>query len=229
MEKSFTNITGKEKQIIKSIGPLLVVVVLFIFVGKFGISQISKLQSKIKETEKKRATLVQKLNILNSISQESAEWADLTVYALPRSNPSLQLLSQLRTVSSNNNVVLTSVKVSPGGGGESNLKTIGSSFSVLGTKESIVAFCNGISQIAPMTLISNINLTDEAGMTKADITARTFYADLPKTIPSVTQAVTDLSTSEKEIINQVSALSQPIISETFTSSTEGINSSPFGE
>ena len=229
MEKSFTNIAGKEKQIIKSIGPLLIVVVLFIFVGKFGISQISGLQSKIKETEKKRATLVQKLNILNSISQESAEWADLTIYALPRSSPSLQLLSQLRTISSNNNVVLTSVKVSPGGGGGKDLKSIGSSFSALGTKESIVAFCNSISQIAPMTLISNINLTDEAGMTKADITTRTFYADLPKTIPSVTQAVTDLSSSEKEIINQVSALSQPVMGETFTPSAEGINSSPFGE
>lgn len=229
MENSFTNISERDKQIIKSVAPFLIAIVLFIIVGKFGISQISNIRSKIKTAEKKHSTLSQKLNILRSISQVSSDWADLTVYALPESNPSLQLLSQLRLISSNNSVILSEMRISSGAPRSENLSTINSSFTVLGTKDSVIAFCNDLGKIAPITIISRIELSDQGGITQADVTTATFYAGLPKSIPSVTQQIIDLSDSEKELISQIEDLQTPIIGQSFSPSTEGLNSAPFGE
>ena len=179
--------------------------------------------------EKKQSTLTQKWNILRSISQVSSNWADLTLYALPKTNPSLQYLSQLRLLAAENGLILSDVKVSSGGETAGNLSAINGSFSVLGAKESITSFCQSLGRMAPLTVISKIDLSDGGGASKADIGTRTFYASLPKTIPSISQSITDLTASEKELITEIESLSTPAIGQTFTPSTEGITSAPFGE
>lgn len=223
------SITESDKQVLKAIAPLAVILILFIVVGKFGISQISTLRSKIKDANKTHSTLSQKLNILSSISNVSSEWATTTAYALPETNPSLQVLSQIRILASNNGLILSDIKVSTSGSGSKGLSSVNSAFSVTGTKESVLGFARGLDNIAPITFISKMQTSESNGISQAEFNTQTFYAPLPETIPGVTQSVTDLSATEKELITQISSLNLPVVGDSFVPSTEAINAAPFGE
>lgn len=223
------SVTESDKQVLKAVAPLGIILILFVFVGKFGFSQISGVRSRLKEIKKTHSTLTQKLNILSSISGVSSEWANTTAYALPETNPSLQVLSQIRILSSNNNLVLSDIKVSTSGSGSKGLFSVNSTFGVMGTKDSILEFARNLDNIAPITFISKMQISESDGVAQAEINTQTFYAPMPKNIPGVSQAVTDLSESEKEMITQISSLNSPVVGDSFLPIIEGVNPAPFGE
>jgi hypothetical protein len=227
MDNIIGNISEGEKQILKSLTPLVIVIILFILVGKFGISQVSNLRLKINEAKKTQSLLTEKLDLLRSISVISPDSADLVVFALPKSNPTLQVMSQIEILASENSVTLTEMR-SSSANSDSDRLSVTTSFNITGTRDTIVAFIKGIDGIAPLTFVEKMSLTENAGLNVAEVSVKTYYAPLPKTIPTVTQSIADLSPSEMDLFNQISQLSQPLVGEVTTISTEGNNLDPFG-
>lgn len=221
-------ITENDKQILKSTLPLVAVILLFVFAGKFAFSQIQKINSQIKETKKTQSVLSQKLSTLRSVSQLTVSGTNAAITALPKSNPSLQVVSQIRNLASSNLLLIQDVRSSASDKSSSQIPHVTTSFNLVGSKEAISAFIKGIDSIAPISFVDKVSLTQDGGAFAANISIKTYYAPLPSTIPTITQPVTDLTASEKELLNQISGLTQPTLNLPVTATVSGSNPNPFG-
>ncbi len=222
-------ISENDKQILKSVAPLVIVIILFVIVGKFAIAQVTNLRNQISEAKKTQSVLSNKLNILRSISQVSISGTNAALIALPKSNPSLQVMSQLKFLASSNLVVIEGIKVSMAGDSSDSLSHVTTSFNIIGPKDAIIAFVKSVDTIAPITFVEKMELVEDSGLSAANITTKTYYASLPTTIPTVTQTITDLTSSEKDLLSQIGGLSQSALEIPASASVSGINPNPFGQ
>lgn len=230
MDNLPTGITEKDKQIIKAVAPLLIVLLLFFVVGKFGISQIRSTKQQIDLMKKNEAVLTNKLKILRSISEVSASGADVSLVALPDTNPALSVISQIRLLASNNSIIIEGIKSSvPPSDNVADLTYVTTSFTAIGTKESVLSFVRAIDTIAPISIVEKMDISTSAGASEASIIVKTYYASLPTTIPTITQAVTDLNASEKELLSEISVLNPPVFNEFTFATGSAINQNPFGQ
>ncbi len=222
-------ISENDKQILKSTAPLVIVIVLFVMVGKFAVGQVTNLRNQIGEAKKSQSVLSNKLNVLRSVSQLSASGTNAALIALPKSNPSLQVMSQLKSLASSNLVVMEEIKVSMASDSSGGLSYVTTSFNIIGPKNAIVAFVKSVDTIAPITFVEKMELVEDSGLGAANITTKTYYAPLPATIPTLTQSITDLTSAEKDLLSQIGGLSQSSIEIPASASVSGINPNPFGQ
>jgi hypothetical protein len=228
MQNLLKGIPENVKQILSAAIPFAVVVILFLVVGNFGISKVTDLRAQITEATSQKATLTQKLSILQSLSLVAAQSGNLATSALPDSNPSLLVSSQLKLLAGNAGMVISSIKSGAAGVDASGLSRVDISFTVTGARVQIISFLKNIGNIAPVTLIDKISLAETGGVTKADVSVKSFWAPLPKTIPSVDQAITDLTADEKKLLTQIGELTQPTFIQV-ASSSGNVNPNPFGQ
>jgi hypothetical protein len=229
MDKLFGPVPENQKQILKSVLPLLVIIMLFVIVGKYGFSEVQSLRNQIKIAEKTRSVLSDKLTLLNAVSQSTVDQVTATVFALPKSNPTLQTISQLKTLSLQNLVVLEDIKSSNVSEGTSGISYVNTSFKITGTRDQILAFAKSIGDIAPISVIDKMDLAEASGVNTANISVKTFFAEFPKTIPTISQPVTDLTASEKELLSQIVNLVPPMFDESKVLPSTSTNPYPFGE
>ena len=71
----FKNLSTGTKQITVAVFPLLAVIILFIIVGKFGLSKISEVRAGLAKAQKDRTILTQKTDILRTVSASVGESA----------------------------------------------------------------------------------------------------------------------------------------------------------
>jgi Tfp pilus assembly protein PilO len=229
MGNLFEGMSENAKQGLKSAVPLLVIAALFLVVGKFSLSQIANLRSEIGDAENKQSILSNKLHILDSISKDPTANADQVLFALPKSNPTLQVVSQLKLLAVQNSLVLDSIRSAEGSSGSNNISSVKITFNVMGAREQVALFIKAIETVAPITFVGRVDITENAGLEIAAVSVSSFYAPLPKTLPSVTEAVTDLNASEKSMLSQVNTLIRPSFSEITTATPSGLNANPFGQ
>ena len=228
MQKTQKVIPESIRQTALAAVPLLIVIILFALVGKFGVSKVQSVQSEIKTAQKTEKTLTEKLSLLKNLSGVISK-TGMANSALPSSNPSITLMGQLKNEAIMNTVILSGIK-SNASADPSGLSAASVSFTVAGTRNQIFSFLNGLTKIAPITTINTIQITEQGGGTEAEISLRSYWADLPKTIPSVTTPIEDLTADEKRLLSEVSNLIQPSFSQIELSpSLTDINPNPFGQ
>ena len=215
------------KQIFSAGAPILVVIILFIVVGKFGVPKVLDVRSEIKSAQNTEKTLTQKISTLQTLSSSVAPKAGVVSSALPDTNPSLAVTSQLKSLALSQGVVLTGMKAGSGVTSGTDLHEINVAFTLYGARQQISNFLGETAKIAPITTIRKINITGSGGGVSADINAVSYWADLPKTIPSVTEPITELTQADNQILNNISNLTQPSFME-ITPSEGDINPNPFG-
>ncbi len=228
MNINIGGVTETDKQVLKAVGPLLAVVLLFIFAGKFAASQVTKMTKKISEEEKVKQVLTEKLKVLSSVSATVGSSANTVLAAMPSTNPSLSLMYQLKILSSNYQLVLSNVKSSVDEN-MTSMMALNSSFDISGSKDQIFSFIKAIGGIAPITFVQKVDLSESVGAYTATVTTKTYFAPLPTKMPAVTQAITDLSSTEKALLSQMNGLSRPVVLEINVSTPSAINTNPFGQ
>lgn len=226
MDNLPTTITEKDKQILKAAAPLVIVVMLFFIVGKFGVSNIKEVRQQINNTKKTESVLNGKLKILQTVADAQAG-ADMSLIALPDKNPALSIISQIKLLSFNNSITVEGIKSSTPGD-TTGLSYVTTTFTAIGTEDSILSFARGINNIAPVSVIEKMDISTNAGSGEASISIKTYYAPLPATIPTITQAVTDLNATEKSLLSEIIALTPPVFSDIISASASAINQDPFG-
>jgi len=227
MKKSFDNLPESYKETIKVSLPFIIIVLLFVLVGKFGISQVVALRNQIIKAEKSEKTLTEKLNILKTLSQTPTQYINAVSAALPSSSPTISAISQLKLIAANNSINLSEIKAGTPTE-DAKLSFVNISFLAVGTRENIMNFMKNLENSAPISRIDKIRISESGGIESVNISMKTYWADLPKTIPTVTQPVTDLNASEKQLMLTVSAYLQPTFSAILPSSGE-VNTAPFGQ
>jgi len=228
MQNLLKNLPENIKRAVSAGAPLLIVIVLFVIVGKFGVPKVLELRSEVKAAQKTEEKLTQKLNLLQTLSSDVALKANIVSSALPDSNPALAVMSQLKNLALNQGVVLSVMKSSAGTGNSAGLNEVNISFTLDGARPQINSYLAEIAKIAPITTVRKIAIIESAGGTSADIGVVTYWAEFPKTIPAVTEAITDFTSEDKKILSNISALIQPSSMEVAPFGGE-INPNPFGQ
>ena len=224
MEKIPENI----KLILKSTLPLIIVVILFIFVGPFGISKIVDLQDQIDAASKDKTILSQKLTLLQTVATTVSQESTKALSAMPDANTSLVAISQIKTVSSQDGVLVSGIKAASPVDDPSGTSHVGISFQLAGDKNQILTFLKDIANIAPLTLVDKIKITSAGTSEIANVTINSYWSSLPKTLPTLTTPINDLTAGEKKTLTTVDNLTQPSFS--VITPTDGVGKTdPFSQ
>ena len=228
INKLFKNLPESVRQTITAGFPLFLVIIFFIFVGKYGISKVTDIRSQIESAQSSEMVLTQKLSVLQTVSSMAESGARASSLAVPATNPSLIVVSQLRNLAAGNGVILSAIKSTTGASTASGLNQAIISFTVDGARPQVFSFLSGIDKIAPISLVDKIRITESGGGLRADIGVKSFWAEFPKTIPSVTTPISDLTPAEKETLTKILGLIQPSFTEVTAAQGEA-NPNPFGQ
>lgn len=213
---------------LKSILPLFVVLILFVLVGQFGFGKISDLRDQIGAAEISQGVLTQKLDILRNISVSGATQSNLATAALPDSNPLLSVMSQIKILSGSSGLSLTDLKAGSPSIDPSGLSSVTVSFNVAGSKDQIETFIKSIGSIAPLSVVEKVTIVQlDPSAAQGTINIKSFWAPFPTKVPAITQAISDLTPAEQQIMQSISNLKQP----TFSSlqPAQGGKSNPFSQ
>jgi len=209
--------------------PLAIVVILFILVANFGLPKIADVRNQVSTAQNLKTSLTQKLGVLQSFSQNPAvNNVSAASIALPSSDPSPIIVSQLRNATSCCAVTLADVKAGSSALGSSTLSTVGTTFQVVGTRSGVIDYLHYIQTIAPISIVNSVRISESAGVDTANVIMVSFWAPFPKVIPSISQPITNLTNSEIAVLNQVASLVQPTVVQGFASEP-GVNLTPFGQ
>lgn len=206
--------------------PLLVVIILFVLVGQFGFGKISDIRNQIANAKTDQEILMQKLDILRGIESNGQESSNLVVAALPDSNPSLLVVSQIKLLAGKEGLTVSRLKAGTPAVGTSGLSSVNISFNVVGSRSQVESFIKGINLIAPITIVDKVKITESSpGTSLGIVSLKSFWSPFPTKIPAVSQPLTDLTPAEKQTLQQLRTLSQPIFSQ--IPAGQGGKSDPF--
>ena len=229
MEDISKGLSESNRQTLKAFAPLLAITLLILFVGRFAINQIISIRDQINNTKKTQSILISKLKPLESVSESATVGANIALSALPSSNPSLQVVTQLKILASQNQLVLNNIKSSLGSSDTAGTPFLNTTFNLSGPKEQITMFIKGVESFAPITFVEKFSLAESAGASTATVTVRTYFVSLPTKIPTITQPITELTTLEKELLSQLSRLTSTVFVEVTQVTNGEVNENPFGQ
>jgi hypothetical protein len=229
MQKLLKGLPESVRETIIAGTPLAIVIILFILVINFGVPKVIDIRSQISSAQTLNATLTQKLSILQSFAQNPAiNNVNAAVAALPTTNPSVVVISQLKNTTACCGVILSNIKSGASSTASTTLQVTNTSFQVVGPRDSVISYLKNVELIAPISVISTVRINENGGITTAGISLLSYWAPYPTTIPSVTQPITDLTSSEKLILSQIGSLAQPTVVQGLPSEA-GTNPAPFGQ
>lgn len=209
------------KAILMSFGPLLVIAILFVFVAKYAMGKISEVRGKILTERKNETVLQQRLNLLTEVEGDVLSSSDISLSALPEANPSLMVITQLKSLAAESGITLTNIKSGGGTSDKSNIKRVDVAFDATGARPLIMQFLQRVGTVAPISLIDKVKLNETGGVTRATVTVKSFWADLPTKLPPLDAALPGLTAAEESTLTDVLTLTQPVFLEVTPSETGG--------
>lgn len=209
LENLLKDIPENIRVIITNSLPLAIVIILFLFVGNFGVSKITSMGDQVAQATKSNNILTQKVNTLQAVGSIYGNAPDMATTALPSSDSALTAISQIKTLSFLQSLTLSNIKAGTETLDLTGLSRVDISLEAVGSKAQIVAFVKSISGIAPITTVESIKLNESAGSSHATISLRTYWSPLPKTLPAVDQAISDLTPDERATLLTIGKLTQP--------------------
>lgn len=189
--------------------PLFAVTVLSILVGVFGLSKISEGRSSLAKVQKDQVFLTQKLDILRTVASYATESTDGVLGALPNSNPSIAVISQIKSLAQENSVLISGIKSGPEILEKSGLSRVDVTFDISAPREKSVVFLRAIETVAPIMIVDKIRLREESDLEKSTIIVKAFWSPLPSKLPSITTQINDLTAAEKQVTVEIGNLRKP--------------------
>lgn len=210
----------------KTFLPLVVVIILFTIVGQFGFGKIRDIRNQIETAKSDQKILTQKLDILRKIEDTGEQSSNLVVVALPDSNPSLLVVSQIKLLAGKNGLTIGGLKASSPAAGTTGLSSVNISFTLTGSRPQIESFIKGVSSFAPITIVDRIKINESGpGISMGGITLKSFWAAFPTKVPAVSQALADFTPAEQQTLQDLRSLTLPIFSQ--VPAGQGGKSDPF--
>lgn len=205
---------------------IAVLVLLFIFVAKIGISRVNSQREKLAVAQRNETVLKQKQEVLREVQGEVLSLADLSASAVPSKNPALVVISQLKNLASSKSVILSNLQVGSRGGSEKGMSRVEIGFDVEGDFSSVLDFLEETNKFAPVSQIEKIKVSQAGGAIRASTTLISFWAPFPQKLPPLTEATKDLSAEELDLIRSLSELTPPAFLE-ITPSVPSARTDPF--
>lgn len=211
-------IPQKMKAVLVPAGLLLAMIFLGMIIVKVGFGRIKSQRTEMQKAEKNETILSQKQQVLQSLQNNILSYADISLNAIPESNPSLTALSQLKSVAEENGLFLNNIEIGNEVKDKSNTYRAGIAFEVEGSISQILPFLISLKELVPLLVIDRVEIQQTAGVSRASVELAVFWASLPTKLPSISEPVLELSASETNLLNNLSSFRQPI----FTQALEAI-------
>ncbi len=204
-----TNTKNEISFLAKPLAILGLLVALFAVVLTIGMKQISSLRSKISSNQKNQKVLQQKVSTLESVGEILSGDTTFLDVVLPNKGAVLYGLSQIKSQAVLFNLTLSSLKTGISVPEKEGVFKTGISFEVEGEEQSIYTFLDSFSTALPLMNVDKVSLNKSAGAARASVSVSVFSSELPKKIPSVSEAVKELSSDEINLLRELSEYSMP--------------------
>lgn len=204
---------------------LLVSIILFVFGAKMGIAKISEQSSSLNEARKTQGVLQQKESLLRQIETEISSQVDVLANVVPEKNPALIMISQLKNLALVSGVTITTFKI----GAQNDVGVVSFvelSYDADGALSSIIPFLNTVKTLAPISTIETAKINQQGGLASANVRIRVYFADYPTKLPSLTEAVNELTDEEEGLFDTLSGLTLPVFT-TLAPQGPTVRESPF--
>lgn len=206
---------------------LIILVVLFSFSIRLGLTEISSQRQEIEKLQKDENILREKESLLRNLESSILSQADSALIALPDKNPALSAVSQLKNLSLQKATIIDNLKAGSPQEGEGGISKIDITFDIDGTFFSIFDFATSVKNIAPITALQKLELSDAgAGASRATISVRSYWASFPEKIPTVSEPVKGLDEKDQETLSLFASLSPPSFVE-ISPTSPGVRADPF--
>lgn len=206
---------------------LLVSIILFVFGAKTGIAKISEQRDSLAEAKRNQAVLEQKESLLRQIETEVNSQVEVLANVLPEKNPALTMISQIKNLAAVSGITITSFKIGAvNDTGSVSFADV--SYDADGDSVSVIAFLNTIKTLAPLSTIDTAKINQQAGAASANVRIRVYFAGYPTKLPSLTEAVGELTGEEEGLFETLSGLSLPVFT-TLSPQEPTVRESPFNE
>ncbi|MBI2066031.1 hypothetical protein HYT60_00795 [Candidatus Woesebacteria bacterium] len=204
---------------------LLVSIILFVFGARTGIAKISEQGSTLNDIRKTQGILQQKENLLREIATEVSSQVDVLANVVPEKNPALIMISQIKNLAAVSGITITTFKISAANDA-GNVSFVDVSFDADGDLVSLVAFLKTIKTLAPLSTIDTVKMNQQGGVASANARIRVYFAGYPTKLPSLTEAVNELTGEEEGLFDTLSGLSLPTFT-TLPPQGPSVRESPF--
>ena len=190
--------------------PIAYLIILFTisyFVIKTGYSKIKSQRALIANAKKMEAVLLEKESSLKAISSEISQYVSPVSIALPDKNPALFLISQIKGLSDQSSTSMTDFKI--GGGSAGTEPKIRLSYKLTGPYSNIISFFKASETIAPIVSLQKLEMSILNDIANVDVSMDSYWSEYPEKIPSLTDPISKLSSSNYEALDKVIGLTPP--------------------
>lgn len=204
--------TPNLRKLVTPLVSITILVILFFVSFKIGFSKLSSQKEEIVGLNKNIGILKKKEETLSIVQKNISNSIQFFSMAIPASNPSLSIISQIKTQSLLKGLIFENLK----GGGESKGKSFSKvdiNFDLDGDLNSVLSFLQETEKFAPIITLEKIKLNQSGGIYSGAINVRGYWADYPGKIPAITQPLSDFSDEEMDMIVKISELLLPSFSE----------------
>ena len=214
--------------LILPVGAIFIVVVIAILLANFLLGRIGELNSKSSVDLDQQSQLQQKLESLQKIDPTVLSESANAYLSLPDKNPAVYVISQLKKYASEYGVTLTKINISGSGSPQAELSSASVQFGIEGEYQKVVDLIDRLSQTAPIMSIDRVKITQSSLIgAEAQGTLNTYWAPFPKTLPSLTESVSNLTEDELAALEVLTSLEQPSFGELPPASSASARANPF--
>lgn len=217
---SFYTLPPDIKKISIPIISLIGIATCFFITLKIGLGKISAQKNEVNKIEKNITVLKNKQNILSQVKNTLENDIKFFSLAFPDSNPSLSVIYQIKTISSQYGLLLENIK-SGSESKEKDYSKVDIIFDVTGDLVGILKFLETLRNTSPIVTVEKIEINQTSGFFTGTVGLRGYWADFPKKIPAISQAIADFSENELEIISNISKLLVPPFSNVLPTQPSG--------
>lgn len=204
---------------------LLVSIILFVFGAKTGIAKISEQGRTLNDAKKTQGVLAQKESLLRQIETEVSSQVDVLANVVPEKNPALTMVSQIKNLAVLSGITITTFKIGAAKDAGS-VSFVDVSYDADGDLVLLISFLNTIKTLAPLSTIDTAKINQQGGVASANVRIRVYFAGYPTKLPSLTEAVNELTSEEEGLLDTLSGLTLPVFT-TLTPQAPTVRESPF--
>lgn len=204
-----TNTKSQLNFIAKPATILLVVIILIILVTSYGFNQIVKVRTKITAGNKTEATLKQKVQTLQTVSEILPGDVTFLDVVLPSKGSVLYGLSQIKHQALSGDIAISSLKTGNSIPESDGVFKTSISFDAEGGEQNVYLFLNSFSKLLPLMSVDKVSINKSGDLVRASVSVSVFSSELPKKIPALTESVKELSKDEIRILTELATYGMP--------------------
>jgi len=187
---------------------VILVVISYIAINT-GMSKISQQKSNLAKSKKTESVLRDKEQTLQEASVVITPYVDYSTQALPDRNPSLAVISQVKTLGLEKDVELIDMAVSGFSEATKGISSAGMTVGITGDLDKTVDFIKSTKLLAPIIVLDMIEMEFSGNTISTDLRTQSFWKPLPKELGKISDPIDKLTETEIEILDELAQLKAP--------------------